>query len=206
MKRSLKYNLLVVPNKIKVDEKIILDDQMPAEYTSLSNDVVSLSLFPLITISITRPFELDESGIKKRPPWNPNDSLPMTKYSLPIFVRELKELCSDLRIKELYNYNNKRLELNEDLAEKVTKTFKIGNNGVQLKPVVIALPDDTRVEGAKLKINNEDSVVLLTVNELDSLLFTLCRSNYDQVALMLFSQYCRDGVKGKINDWNNSRN
>lgn len=206
MKRSLKYNLLVVPNKIKVDEKIILDDQMPAEYTSLNNDVVSLSLFPLITISITRPFELDESGVKKRPPWNPNDSLPMTKYSLPIFVRELKELCSDLRIKELYNYTNRRLELNEDLAEKVTKTFKVGNNGVQLKPVVIALPDDTRVEGAKLKINNEDSVVLLTVNELDSLLFTLCRSNYDQVALMLFSQYCRDGVKGKINDWNNSRN
>ena len=206
MKRSLKYNLLVVPNKIKVDEKIILDDQMPAEYTSLSNDVVSLSLFPLITIAITRPFEFDENGTKKRPPWNPNDSLPMTKYSLPIFVRELKELCSDLRIKELYNYTNKRLELNEDLAEKITKTFKIGNNGVQLKPVVIALPDDTRVEGAKLKINNEDSVVLLTVNELDSLLFTLCRSNYDQVALMLFSQYCRDGVKGKINDWNNSRN
>ena len=204
MKRSMKYNLLVVPNKIKIDEKIILDDQMPAEYISAGSDIASISLFPLIAISITRPFEIDEDGIKKRPPWNPNDNLPLTKFTFPIFVRELKELCSDLRIKELYHYSGgNRLELNEDLAEKVTKTFKVGNNSVQLKPVVIALPDDSRVEGAKLKINNEDSVVLLTVNELDSVLFTLTHTAVDQIALVLFERYNK--MKGKPNDWNNSR-
>lgn len=205
MKRSMKYNLLVVPNKIKIDEKIILDDTIPAEYISITNDIISLSLFPLISLSITRPFELDENGIRKRPPWNPNDNLALTKYTLPIFVRELSELCTDLKIKELFNYLNNRLEVNEDLAEKITKTFKVGNNAVQLKPIVIALPDDTRVEGVKFKINNEDSTVLLTINEVDSILFTLTHTNIDQVAFMLFDRYVKE-MKGKPNDWNNPRN
>lgn len=204
MKKSIKFNLLIIPNKLKVDERIVIDDTIPAEYIAPTNDIFSLNLFPLITISITRPFEIDDSGFKKRPPWNPNDNISLTKYNLPIFIRELKELNEDLKIKELYNYFNNRLEVNEELAEKLTKSFKIGNTAIQFKPVVIALPDDSRIEGIKIKFNSEDSTVLLSVNDTESMLYTLSHTNTEQIALMLYDRYIQQ-MKGKPNDWNNSR-
>ena len=79
------------------------------------------------------------------------------------------------------------------MAEKITKKFKVGNNYVELTPVVISLLDDTRVEGIKLKINNEESTVLLTVNDIESLAFTLTNSQFDLIVINLFKMY--KGIK-----------
>ena len=49
--------------------------------------------------------------------------------------------------------------------------------------------DDTRVEGIKMKFNNEQSSVLLTLNELDSLVFNLRNMDVDSVALLLYLNY-----------------
>ena len=195
MKRSMKFSVLTIPNKLKVDLKLIVDDSIASEYVSPTKDIMSLSVYPLISISIVRPFEIDSDGIKRRAPWNPNDSLPLTKYTLPLLLKELKELNADMKIKELYNYFNNRLELNEDLGEKITRKFKIGNNSVELSPVVITLLDDTRVEGIKFKINNEESIVLLTLNDIEALIFNLDHCCSDILTFMLFNRY----VKGNLN-------
>lgn len=200
MKKSMKYTVLTVPNKLKVDIKLITDDLVPSEFVSLNKDVMSLSLYPLISVSIVRPFEIDENGIKKRPPWNPNDSLAMTKYTLPIFLKELVDINEDIKIKEMYNYFNDRLELNEELGQKVTRKFKIGNNSVELRPTVISMIDDTRIEGIKLKINNEDSVVLLSLNDVEALIYTLKNCSVDMIAFLLYNRY----MKGSVN--HNDRN
>lgn len=202
MKKSIKFPVLTVPNKLKVDLKIVVDDVMKPEYVSPGEESVSLNIYPLISVSITRPFEIDENGLKKRAAWNPNDNLPLTKYTVPVFLKALTEINEDMKIKELYNYFNSRLEVNEELAEKVTKTFRVGNNTVQFKPVVIALPDDSRVEGIKFKINNEESVALLTLNDIEALIYSLSNLNAEQLALTLYLNYCKKGIK---NDWNNSR-
>lgn len=195
MKRSLKFLILTIPNKLRVDVKVITDDTNVSEYISSGRDVCSLTLYPLVSISIVRGFEIDENGVRVRPPWNPNDSLPLTKYNVGIFLKELKDINSDMKIKELYNYFNNRLELNEDLGEKITKKFKVGNNSVEFAPVVISLLDDNRVEGIKLKINNEESTVLLTLNDIEALIYCLDHLNADLIAFMLFNRY----TKGTIN-------
>lgn len=195
MKKSLKYTLLTIPNKLQVDVKAIVEDTgvLASEYISPTKEFVALKLYPLITLSIVRPYEMDESGVRRRLNWSPNDSLPLTKYTLPVFLKEFLDIKKDMEIKELYSYIGNRLELNENLAEKITKKFKVGNNYVELTPVVISLLDDTRVEGIKLKINNEESTVLLTVNDIESLAFTLTNSQFDLIVINLFKMY--KGIK-----------
>ena len=196
MKRSMKFLILTIPNKLRVDVKVITDDTNVSEYISSGGDVCSLTLYPLVSISIVRGFELDENGVKVRPPWNPNDSLPLTKYNVAVFLKELKEINSDMKIKELYNYFDKRLELNDDVAEKIVRKFKVGNNCVELSPVVIKLIDDSRIEGIKLKINNEESTVLLSLNDIEAVIYCLDHLSSDVIAFMLFDRF----MKGNVNN------
>ena len=86
--------------ELRVDVKVITDDSNVSEYVSSGGDVCSLTLYPLVSISIVRGFEIDENGVRVRPPWNPNDSLPLTKYNVAVFLKELKEIANDMKIKE----------------------------------------------------------------------------------------------------------
>lgn len=201
MKQSLKYNMLTIPNKLKVDVKILLDDK-GAEYISDDNEFFSLSIYPLIIISIVRPFIVNEDGLKKKPTWNPNDSLILTKYNFPLLIRELEEIQKDLKIRELFSYVGDRLELNEDLADKIIRKIKLGNNAIELTPIIIS-KEEGRIEGIKLKINNEDSVIKLSINDLDSLIYNLKHMDIESISFMLYNKYNR---KGKLNvrsdSWN----
>lgn len=192
MKQSLKYNMLTIPNKLKVDIKIILDDK-GAEYISDDNEFSSISIYPLIIISIIRPFIVNEDGLKKKPTWNPNDSIILTKYNFPLLIRELEEIQKDLKIRELFSYVGDRLELNEDLAEKIIRKIKLGYNNVELAPIIISKEED-RIEGIKLKINNEDSVIKLSINDVDSLIYNLKHMDTESISFMLYNKY---NVKGK---------
>lgn len=197
MKKSMKFSILSIPGKIKIDLRVVVDDVMINEYVSANNDLMSLVLYPLIIVSIIRPYEVSDDGIRRKGPWNPNDSLPLTKYNVGVFLKELKEINNDMKIKELYNYFNDRLELNEDVGEKIVRKFKVGNNYVELSPVVISLLDDSRVEGVKLKINNEESTVLLTLNDVEAVIYALDHLSIDVISFMLFNRYAKGNV---VND------
>lgn len=201
MKQSLKYNMLTIPNKLKVDIKILLDDK-GAEYISDDNEFFSLSIYPLIIISIIRPFIVNEDGLKKKPTWNPNDSLILTKYNFPLLIRELEEIQKDLKIRELFSYIGDRLELNEDLADKIIRKIKLGNNAIELTPIIISKEED-RIEGIKLKINNEDSVIKLSINDVDSLIYNLKHMDIESISFMLYNKYNRKGKSNVRSDsWN----
>lgn len=201
MKQSLKYNMLTIPNKLKVDIKILLDDK-GAEYISDDNEFFSLSIYPLIIISIVRPFIVNEDGLKKKPTWNPNDSLILTKYNFPLLIRELEEIQKDLKIRELFSYVGDRLELNEDLADKIIRKIKLGNNAIELTPIIIS-KEEGRIEGIKLKINNEDSVIKLSINDLDSLIYNLKHMDIESISFMLYNKYNRKGKSNVRSDsWN----
>lgn len=195
MKKSMKFSILSIPGKIKIDLRVVDNDEISSEYIGVNNDLVSLVLYPLVIVSIVRPYELSDDGIKRKGVWNPNDSLPLTKYNVGVFLKELKEINNDMKIKELYNYFNERLELNEDVGEKIVRKFKVGNNCVELTPVVISLLDDSRVEGVKLKINNEESTVLLTLNDLEAVIYVLDHLDINTIAFMLFNRYSKGNVK-----------
>lgn len=202
MKQSVRFLNLTIPGKLRVEVRITVDDR-GSEYVSdfNGNKSASISLMPIIGVSITRPSEIDENGKRVRAPWNPNDSLGMTKYNLPILVEELNGIQEDLKTIDLYTYQGKRLELNEEVAAKIRRVFMIGNTTLELSAVVIVQPeDDKRVEGIKMKFNNEQSSVLLTLNELSSLSFTLQNMDVDSLAMLMYLNYITKPEKPTLFD------
>ena len=91
MKEYVKYHAFDIPRKYRVDIRITIDDR-GAEYVSNynGNTTTSISFPSLITVNIIRPSEIDENGNRVRTPWNPNDSLALTKFTFPIFKNNIK--------------------------------------------------------------------------------------------------------------------
>lgn len=200
MKHQIKYQITTIPNKLRFELKLIIDDTRDrSEYASVINadKYLTVSLYPILTLSIIRQAEIDETGNRVRAPFNINDSLAMTKYNYPIFVNELSTIQESFKTPELYSYTDKRLEINDELASKVRRVFMIGNNVVEMIPVVIAQPDETRVEGLKVKFNNEQSSVLLTINDIESLVFTMNHVTIDMIAMTIYNTYIKTGDKNQ---------
>lgn len=188
MKQTIRYRFLTVPTKLSAEIRITFDPTQ-SEYVSSyeGGTSTSISLFPFISITLTRPSEVDENGKFTRGQYNPNDTLTMTKFTLPIFIRELTTICNDMRIPEMYTYTGSRLDLNNAEAEKARRVFMISTTTLELVPVVIEQLDDTRVEGVKMKFNNEQSSVALTINELDALIYNLNHLDADNLALKMYT-------------------
>jgi len=205
MKHTVKYRVLNIVSKLYMEVRIIVDDKN-SEYNSIyeGNKFTSLNINPLVGLTITRAIETDENGNRIKAPWNPNDNLVMTKYNLPILYEELYGIQQDMKKPELYTYHGKRLELNESLAENIRRVFVIGNTTVELSAVVIVQPDESRVEGIKMKFNNEQSSVLLTINELTSLVFNIGKLDVDSIALCMYNGFVNKDNKGINNTINNS--
>lgn len=199
MKRQIKYRIMMIPKKLSVELRLTVDTSRNPRFsangettTEINGDTfTSLTMFPLISLSILRPAEIDENGLRQRAPFNPSDNLGMTRYQFPIFVSELERANANLKVPELYRYLDQRLTLNEELAEQYRQVFVIGNIAVELVPVVITQPDETKVEGIRMKFNNETSTVPLTLNDIESLLFTLKGIDIDNIVLFIHATYMR---------------
>lgn len=199
MKQIVRYRHLTIPGKLTSDVRIIVDDRGSEYHSNMNmNDSTSINLFPVINLSITRLGDVDENGNRIKAPWNPNDSLGMTKYNLPIFVDELYNIQQDMKIPELYTYHGKRLEINEEIASKIRRVFMIGNVTLELTAVVITQNDDSRLEGIKMKFNNEQSSVQLTLNELNSLIFNYKNIDIDSISLLLYLNYVKKPDKSSF--------
>lgn len=202
MKQNVKYRSLVIPGKLTIEVRIMIDDR-GGEYLSQfdGNKSTSISFFPIVSMTLTKPAELDDNGNRVRAPWNPNDNLGMTKFNMPIMYNNLKAIQEDMKTPELYTYHGKRLELNEEAAAKIRKVYLIGNTTIELSAVVVInTADDSRVEGIKMKFNNEQSSVLLTLNELDSLIYNLDHMDVDSLALLMYLNYINKPDKPKTFD------
>lgn len=202
MKQNVKYRSLVIPGKLTIEVRIMIDDR-GGEYISSfdGNKSTSISFFPIVSMTLTKPAELDDNGNRVRAPWNPNDNLGMTKFNMPIMYNNLKAIQEDMKTPELYTYHGKRLELNEEAAAKIRKVYLIGNTTIELSAVVVLnTADDSRVEGIKMKFNNEQSSVLLTLNELDSLIYNLGHMDVDSLALLMYLNYINKPDKPKTFD------
>ena len=182
MKQIVKYRILTIPSKIVMEMRLTINS---LDFAMMRDGVkyTNVNLAPLIGLSILKGAEIDENGNKVKPVWNPNDHISMTKYSIPILYEELHGIQQDMKKPELYTYHGKRLEINETLAEEIRRVFMIGNTTIELSAVVIVQPDETRVEGIKMKFNNEQSTVLLTLNELNALVYNINHLNADTLAV-----------------------
>ncbi len=206
MKQVITYNFGNIPSKLRASVRIIVDEKS-AEYSSTYGETANttITLAPIINLGIIRPAEIDENGNRTRAPWNANDNLSMTKYTLPIFIDELKSMKENMKTPELYTYQGKRLELNEAKAEDVRSPFMIGNTTVELSAVVI-VKDEDRVEGIKMKFNNEQSSVILTLNDLTSLIYSLDSVNIDSLAMLMYLNYVTKPDKPKTFDTSSFQN
>lgn len=167
----------MIPFKLKLEIRIVVDEKYIWKSNFNGANYIGFNLNPQVYLNIQKVKEIDQTENI----WDPNNSLFMNKYTYPILLEELKQMYQNLKIPELYSYTGKRLELNESEATKIRKSFKIGQTSIELCAVVI-IQDDERIEGIKLKFNNEDYHVLLTVNDLISLIKNLDSLNPDTVA------------------------
>lgn len=173
----------------------IEDGRSSPEYSSVfeGGRSTNISLFPVLSINIIRSPEIDEIGNKVRAPWNINDSITMTKFTIPIFTNEIKTLYEEIKRPEMYTYHGDRLEVNEKLANEVRHVFMIGSTTLELIPVVIDNKGNL-VEGIKMKFNNEKSMVLLTINEFISLIYSMEHVDMDDIAMNLYFNFMRKAV------------
>lgn len=191
MKQTTSYRFLNITNKIRGDLKIIIDTDRSPEYISnnANGKNVSIAFYPIVTLTMVKPPQTDENGQRVQVPWNVNDSLSMNKVNLAVFKNEFKEIMNGMKIPELYTYHGKRLELSESIAEKVRRVFMINPTmTVELSPVVI-VQDDDRLEGIKIKFNNEQSSTILTLNEVTGFYEVIDKLEIDSVAMLLYLNY-----------------
>ena len=190
MKQTFRYQSMMIPNKLKVEIRLVIDDTRNPEYTSNYNGDrnTSLVFYPIVSISLIKN-ETDESGQRIKQVYNPNDTAGMTRYNIPIFLDNLSGIRKDLNDPKMYTYTGKRLELNEAAANRIRRVFVIGNMTIELSAVVIQQADETRVEGIKMKFNNEQSTALLTLNEMEALIFNLSNMDVDSISMMMYFNY-----------------
>ena len=201
-RQSVRYRILTIPKKMTVDMRVsAAGDSRPEFYSHGRNndsDCTSITIFPIISIALIRPGIIDDNGNYIKAKWDPNDSIALTKYNLPLFINELREIYNNFKEPKLFSYTGERLELNAKLAEKFRKVFMIGDTTIELSIVVInELENDREIfyEGLKVKFNNEDHVGLLNINDLSSLLYTLTHVDMDSLALSLYKTYIRDAFR-----------
>ena len=198
MKQQVKYQVVGIPGKLRFELKLLIDDTKDrGEYVATVNGdkFTSLTLYPILSLAIIRTGEVDENGNKTKAPYNPNDTLSMGRYNYPIIVSELSNIHKAFQTPDLYSYTDKRLEMNEELSIKIRRVFMIGNTVIEIAPVVITQPDENKVEGIKIKFNNEQSSVLLTLNDVESLVFTMKTIDIDSIAMNLYNNYIKTGIK-----------
>lgn len=195
MKQIVRYRFMTVPNKLYGDVRITVDEQSRAEVKSTyeGGRSTNIVLLPMVNIQILKPFETGEDGRRFRPMSSMNDSIGLTKFSYPIFLNELKGIYDGMKTPSLYSYTGNRLELNDKEAEKIRRVFMIGRTNVELKAVVIEQPNDTGVtemlEGIKMKFNNEESTMLLTLRDIESMIWVLDKLDIDSIVLTMYTSF-----------------
>lgn len=204
MKQVVRYTNFTIPDKLTCETRITVDDR-GVEYTSSFEGTKSstLRIFPLITLTIIRPSEIDDNGNRVKAPWNQGDSIGMTKYNLPIFINKFKEIQNEFKTPDLYTYHGKRLDLNEEVAKNIRKVFPIGNAAViEISATIVNVVENNiekKVEGVKLKFNNEQHHVLLTLNDITSLIHNLDHLDVDSLGFQMYQAYISKPDKSSSN-------
>ena len=193
MKQIVRYRFMNIPNKMIGEIRISVDERS-AEYSANfeGGKSTNISLFPIINLQLLQQQDSTDQSTFGKISWDPNSSLGLTKFTFPIFLDELKAINRGLRKPDLYTYHGTRLEINAKEAEKIRRVFMISNTTVELSPVVLDTADN-KLEGIKIKFNNEKASVLLTVNELTALLYNLSTVNIDMLSFTLYLNYITKG-------------
>lgn len=195
MKTIIRYSPWMILNKLKIEVKLSIDEKTVWKSQFNGSNYVSWNFNPQTVLMILREKEFGDNGTPVKNNWSPGDSLLLNKYHYPIMVEELKTIQTSMKIPDLYTYTGKRLELNEEVAQKVRRTFRIGRiDAIELAPVVI-VQDDERIEGIKMKFNHEDHHVLLTVNDLTSLVYTMENLDIDSIILNMYLSHIKNPDK-----------
>lgn len=193
MIQNVRYRYMTIPSKLTGDIHLRIDDKSRDFRQVLGDDVsnISIQLLPIINVNITRPLEKDADGLYIKRAWNPNDSLGMTKYQLAIFIDNWKKIYNDMKIPSLYIYTGDQLDLNEKEAKNVRRVFTAGSQVVELMPIVIYDENKKAKEGIKMKINDENSTVHLSLDESLGLITIVNNLDVDTITLMMYNNYIR---------------
>lgn len=206
MKQIVRYRYLTVPNKMFVEVRITVDENSRVETKNAFDTGTSTNLMflPMINVQLLKPAQVDETGRKFRPIPSQQDSIGLTKFTYPIFLTELKEIYDGMKTQDVFVYTGDRLDLNAKVADNIRRAFMIGRNAIEFSATVIEQQTESgdieRLEGIKIKFNNEDSTVLLTVREVESLIWLLNKADIDSIVFTMYLNFI-----DRRNNYNHSK-
>ena len=190
MKQIVRYRFMTIPNKLVAEIRITVDDKQ-AEYGSLfdGGKATNVALYPVINLQMlhNQATEITDMGLRRA--WDANDSVGLTKFTMPVFIDELIGINEGMKTPDLYSYHGSRLELNEEKANEVRKVFMCGNATIEFCPILVEQSDGTRIEAVKMKFNTEKSSILLTLNEMTAVIYNLTHIDIDAISLQLYLTY-----------------
>ena len=191
MTQHIRYRYMTIPGKLTGDIHLRIDEKS-RDFRQVLGDGVSsinIQLLPIINVNITRPFEKDADGQYIKKAWNPNDSIGMTRYQLAIFIDNWKKIYNDMKIPALYIYTGNQLNVNEEEAKDVRRVFSVGSQVIELMPIVIYDETGKAKEGIRMKINDENSCVNLSLDESLGLISILNSLDVESITFMMYNNY-----------------
>lgn len=200
MKQQIKYQIATIPRKLLIEMRMIIDSNdkykpgLKINIAEGGDEYLELKLFPVVNLNIFREILVVE-GIPQRRDFNPNDNVMLTKYNLPLFLDNLNTIIKDFQTPKLYHYTDGRLELDSKLAESIQKKFIISQKLIIFTPVVINNTandgNESQLEGIEMKINTDESTVLLTLNDMSSLSYILNKLDIDSLSIQLYTNFIK---------------
>lgn len=169
-------------NKLFAKMVICLHDDKNAGFTDTaktqSNEEIfhylSLSYFPMVILEIN----------DKNVPWDRKSKIVMTSKNQLQLITGLKKAINILYRKDTYYYDNGTLCLGNITETEITRVYNAGeSNKLVIIPNIVSDTDTNQYEGVRIFINDTSVFVDLTIDEIESLVYSL-----EKIDLFLYSQ------------------
>ncbi len=176
---ELKFGIIVKPDSFTKNAEFL---KIENQYSFNGNDYYIFKPNPFLVIDISK-------GKDKGEGWNQNLAISLNRPKLFEMVKKLKIFLNQYKqYTELFFYNDDKLCLNREIANKVILDLYTSNKHVRFLPSVVnGEGEGEYYEGCVFAINSLDNFCYLTYDEMEYLLYELERVNMNTLSFALLS-------------------
>lgn len=162
---------------------VINDDQRSAhnEFTFADKTYTKLDPFTFLTLEIIK-----QDGV-----YDPSTSILIGQGTINIFEKAFNKVLNNIYTQEIFANKGEEIIAYQDMVNKYTEKIVVprSNTGVIVKPAVIYDENEVSYEGVSIYINKLDNVASLSINEFESLVYTLSKVDIFTYSQMLLNYY-----------------
>lgn len=177
-------------NKLRVRFHVAFESDVHREFDYENKVYTSINNVGYLTLEVTQ----DKGSINDK-----SRSLMITEKSMFSIINFLNKTIDNLYKEDIYAYDNSRLVIYSDIADKCRVISRTPYGILMSKPSIIYDANDIAYEGITLFINNTANIVELPIDMLEALRYTLLKVDFVLYSQALMNYYI---TYYKINDDN----